>query len=80
MTNLEKMNQLVGDEASKDLIIKWAYMNRILVYDLHFEDEFEEMESSVHNFMSTKFFMENDDEFKLWDKFLDSDYVDNQKN
>ncbi|CAM4111907.1 hypothetical protein [Mesobacillus thioparans] len=75
MTNLEKMNELVGSEANKEQIIKWAYMNRILFDCVHLETEFEEMEKSVKVFMDTNSYSESDTEFDLWDKFLDAEFA-----
>jgi hypothetical protein len=73
MTNLEKMNELVGSDADKDQIVKWAYMNRILVDCLHLEEEFESMKNSVNSFMDNCEF--NSNELEVWDKFLDTEYV-----
>jgi hypothetical protein len=76
MTNLEKMNELVGSEATKDQIVKWAYMNRIYVGGLYDEGEFSTMELSVLNFMESDFYNDNVlDEFALWDMFLESKFV-----
>ncbi|MGD6876900.1 hypothetical protein [Bacillus infantis] len=75
MTNLEKMNKLVDSNANKEQIKKWAYMNRILVESLQFEGEFEEMESSINAFMETDAYFDVHDELKLWDNFLDAEYV-----
>lgn len=75
MTNLEKMNKLIGSNEDKEQKIKWAYMNRILVDCMHLEEEFEEMTDSVNAFMDTDFYLNNDDEFKLWEKFLDAEFV-----
>jgi hypothetical protein len=75
MTNLEKMNELVGSTATKDQIVNWAYMNRILVNCLHLEDEFEEMRKSVVKFVNTDTYLYSDNEFDLWHKFLDSEFV-----
>lgn len=75
MTNFEKMNELVNGNADKDQIIKWAYMNRILIESLQLEEEFEEMESSINAFMDTDAYYDFHDEFDLWDKFLDAEYV-----
>jgi effector-binding domain-containing protein len=76
VTNLEKMNELVGSNATKEEVIKWAYMNRIHVGELALEPEFEEMYNSVENFCNSNDYADNiDDEFKLWSKFLDSEFV-----
>ncbi|MBD1379130.1 hypothetical protein [Metabacillus arenae] len=77
MTNLEKMNELVGTiNSAKEQVINWAYMNRIPLCCLCDEQEFEEMENSVEAFMDTVFYMNSDDENEIWDKFLDANYID----
>jgi hypothetical protein len=76
MTNLEKMNELVGAKVDKEHIKKWAYMNRIIVDCLHLEEEFSSMTRSVNTFMDTEFYQNCCDEYKLWDKFLDAQYID----
>lgn len=73
MTNLEKMNELVGATANKEQIKHWAYDNRVTVSVLHFESEFKTMENSVNSFLDSDSFSEN--EFKNWDEFLESEYV-----
>lgn len=73
MTNLEKMNEIVGTEATKEQVVKWAYMNRIHVFDLHHQKEFQSLESTVDRFYDTHEF--TGDEFKDWEDFLDSDFV-----
>jgi len=76
MTNLEKMNELVGSNATKEQVLEWAYMNRIIVEQLPEEPEFEVMDKSVENFCNSDFYKENfSDEYKIWDKFLDSEFV-----
>lgn len=75
MTNLEKMNELVGSKANKEQIVKWAYMNRILVDCLHLEEEFDGMTTSVNFFTDTEFYQTNDNEFELWNQFLDSEFL-----
>lgn len=72
MTNYEKMIELVG-EADKKTIKDWAYMNRVVVCCLHFENHFESMEKSVDQFMESKDY--SSDEFKNWDKFLDAEFI-----
>lgn len=77
MLNIDKMNKLVDSSSNKEEIIQWAYMNRIPVICLPDEEEFESMENSIQAFIHTDYYSENDsDEHKLWDKFLDSVYVD----
>jgi hypothetical protein len=76
MTNLEKMNELVGTNADKNQIGNWAYMNRITVDCLHLEEEFVSMTQSVDNFTDTDFYFHCDDEHEMWDKFLDAEYIE----
>ena len=73
MTNLEKMKELVGSEkVTKEDIISWAYMNRVLLEDLPFEKEFSSMEYSVRKFIEND---ESTSEFETWEKFLDANYL-----
>lgn len=77
MTNLEKMNQLVNSNATKEKITNWAYANRICVGDLPYEEEFNSMKNSFEMFLESKFYIDNsDDEFKLWREFLDRKFVE----
>lgn len=66
---------LVGSDSTKEQIINWAYANRILVDCLHLEEEFEEMTDSVNVFMDTEFYQSCEDEFQLWNAFLDMEHV-----
>ena len=75
MTNHDKMLELTKSKSNKEQIKSWAYANRILVDCLHLEEEFEEMTDSVNHFMDAEFYQNCDDEFELWDKFLDSDFI-----
>ncbi|PAQ15045.1 hypothetical protein CD798_08355 [Bacillaceae bacterium SAOS 7] len=75
MTILEKMNELVGSNATKKQIENWAYMNRICVSELVFEDEFTSLKKSVDVFIQTHDYHGMADEHEAWDKFLDSEYV-----
>lgn len=75
MTNLEKMNELVGSKADKEQIINWAYMNRILMDCLHLEEEFDVMTNSVNAFMDSEFYQNCNTEFDLWEKFLDAEFI-----
>lgn len=75
MTNLEKMNELVGSNADKEQIIQWAYMNRILFDCVHLEVEFEKMGNSVVAFIESSGYSESNTEFDLWNKFLDAEFV-----
>lgn len=74
MTNHEKMNNLVNDNADKEKIVQWAYMNRITVGCLDIEDEFESMKNSVESFVNSDAY--SDDETENWRKFLECEYVD----
>lgn len=76
MNNLKKMNELVSSEATKEQIKDWAYMNRILVTDLEFEEEFETMVKSINSFVESNLFSEELTELELWDRFLDAEYVE----
>jgi hypothetical protein len=74
MTNLEKMNKLVGTNATKEKVKSWAYNNRITVIMLHLDNEkFSVMENSVNDFVDSDLF--SDDEFENWEKFLTSEFV-----
>lgn len=77
MTNLEKMNELVGSNVDKEKIINWAYTNRIFVSDLPYEDKFQCMEKSVEAFYNNEkyadVFGDGRDE---WGVFLDLEYVE----
>ena len=74
MNNLEKMNELVSSDATKEQIKDWAYMNRILITNLEFEEEFETMKNSVNVFIESEDFSEECSELELWDRFLDANY------
>ena len=74
LTNLEKMNELVSDNADIDTVSRWAYMNRILVSCLDMEEEFETMKNSVETFVNSD--MYSDDEHENWRKFLECEYVE----
>ena len=75
MTNLKKMNELVGASANVEQIKSWAYMNRICVCVLHEEDEFKIMEKQVDHFVESDLY--SDDERENWSKFLDAEFIDN---
>lgn len=75
MKVLQKMNELVGANATKDQIEKWAYMNRIHVCTLHFETEFECLEKTVNAFYQNGD-RETLDERDAWKAFLDFSVVD----
>jgi hypothetical protein len=73
MTNLEKMNELVGASADKKQVMKWAYMNRVWLIDLPYEPEFSAMDESIKNFLNE--YEYSGDEDKNWDRFLDMEYI-----
>jgi hypothetical protein len=62
------MNELVGSTATKEQIKQWAYMNRISVDVLDYEDEFESLKEYVDQFVKSDLY--SDDEHKNWDLFL----------
>lgn len=76
MTNLEKMKELVGSNATKEQIVNWAYMNRITVMELAFEEEFIWLENSVNHFIEEYDYHSKDDEHDAWNAFLDAGYVE----
>lgn len=73
MTNLEKMNELVGTNVTKEQIKNWAYANRIHVMELHYEDEFDSMANSVEEFNNSD--QVTTDEHENWDNFLDREFI-----
>ena len=72
----EKMNELIGSEASKEQIKSWAYMNRIMVMSIHLEEAFEALEKSVDAFIETFDYHGNPDEQAVWDAFLEFEFVE----
>lgn len=75
MNNLEKMNELVSSSATKIQVKDWAYMNRILLSELEYEEEFEPMKKSIKKFMESELYNGTLDELKIWDSFLDEEYI-----
>ncbi|QHE63978.1 hypothetical protein FHE72_23595 (plasmid) [Rossellomorea vietnamensis] len=76
MTNLEKMNQLVGSDSSKEQVVKWAYMNRVHVGELALEKEFESMFNSVEEFCNSQTYVDGfTDESEMWRTFLDRVFI-----
>lgn len=75
MNNLEKMNELVSSSATKRQVKDWAYINRILLSELEYEEEFEVMKISIQKFMKSELYTGTLDELKIWDSFLDAEYV-----
>ena len=76
MTNLQKINELVDAESSKEQVISWAYMNRIWLSGLPEEEEFASMKASVDDFMSKK--TELRTEYDMWDNFLDREFIESE--
>jgi hypothetical protein len=75
MTNLEKMNELVGASASTEEVINWAYANRIHLSGLSGYEPFESMDNSIMSFYERKdTLLVDDDEFKVWELFLGLDF------
>ena len=74
----EKMNELVGSAGTKEQIKSWAYHNRIVVMDVHFEEEFEVLAASVDAFIETFDTHGNPDEHAAWDAFLEFDFIDGE--
>lgn len=72
----EKMNALIGSDASKEEIKSWAYNNRIMVMSIQFEDEFEALEKSVDAFIETFDYHGNPDEHAAWDAFLEFEFIE----
>ena len=72
----EKMNELVGSKEDKEQIKRWAYMNRIMVMSIHYEEEFEILEKSVEAFIEQVDYHGHADEHEAWDAFLEFDYVE----
>jgi len=73
MTNLEKMNELVGAKADKKEIMQWAYMNRVLVDEIPEEKEFKSMKHSVAMFLKSD---TSKTEYDSLNNFLDAKYID----
>lgn len=76
ITNLEKMNELVNSNVAKDIIAHWAYMNRIHICDLEYEEEFQSMKNSIDHFIEKHQYPAIDDEHVAWSLFLDEEYID----
>lgn len=75
MKNIDKMRELVNSNASKEQIIEWAYLNRVWLDDLLIEPGFEEMQESIMHFFD-KNWLVDEDEREVWNKFLDSEFVE----
>lgn len=77
MTNLEKMCELVREKPEKTTkrkVIDWAYMNRITVDVLHFDEGISEMENSFNDYYQSGLYQ--DDGFGDWERFLDREFVE----
>jgi hypothetical protein len=74
MTNLDKMNELVGLSAKDSEVVNWAYANRIHVMELHYEKEFEPMANSVEEFNNSGEL--TTDEHENWNNFLSREFID----
>ena len=74
VTNLEKMNQLVGASATKQEIMDWAYMNREYVDSFAEDEPFHAMRHSAQVFARTSLL--RIDERDNWSRFLDAKYVE----
>lgn len=68
MTNGDKMRELVSSDSKDSEIVRWAYMNRVYVSDLPFEEEFETMRTAVESFEKSEDY--SDDETKNFVLFL----------
>ena len=76
MTNLQKMNELVGANSSKEQVHSWAYMNRIWLSDLPYEKEFSLMKVAVDDFMQRE--SELRTEYDMWNEFLDREHIESE--
>ena len=74
MKNIDKMNELVGSDATTKQVVDWAYMNRVWLCDLQDEEDFKEMKASVKNFLSKETTLR--DESEMWEDFLNSEFVE----
>ena len=72
----EKMNELIGTNVSKEKIKSWAYMNRIMVMEVHWEKEFESLEVTVEKFINDIDYHGLADEHEAWDLFLEYEIVE----
>ena len=72
----EKMNALVGTNEPKEKIKSWVYMNRIMVMEIHWEEEFKSLEATVDKFIDEINYHGLDDEHEAWDLFLEYEVVE----
>ena len=75
MKVLEKMNELIGTSETKQTIMDWAYMNRIMVMSVAEEEEFKELEKTVNKFIEEYDYHGKEDEHKAWSSFLEYEYI-----
>lgn len=76
MNVLDKLNELVRSSATKEQIIEWAYMNRVMVMGMYYEEEaFGVLEKTVESFIEGEDYHGIADEHEAWDKFLDYEYI-----
>lgn len=76
MKVLDKMNELVKASATKEEIINWAYINRVMVMGMYYEEkEFEVLEKTVEKFIESEDYHGIADEHEAWSKFLDYEYI-----
>ena len=76
MKNIDKMNELVGSEATIKQVVDWAYMNRVWLCDLPDEDEFQEMKFSVESFLNKENELRHEQD--MWRDFLVSEFVEEE--
>ena len=75
MKVIDKMNELVGTNASKEKIMGWAYQNRVHVICMHLDEpKFEALENSVQRFIDSGQLV--DDEHENWGRFLEMEFVE----
>lgn len=80
MTNLQEMNELVGAvDATKKVVIDWAYMNRVTLNCLEDVKEFASMKPSIDHFINESGQYSLEDESGNWSRFLDAEYVEGKK-
>lgn len=79
ITNLDKMNALLVSEMTMEEMKQWVFKRLLFVENIHEEEEFYSMENSVRSFnesiIQKLHFPKLMDEFTLWEKFLESEYV-----
>lgn len=73
MTNYKKMLELTRTTATKEDIKSWAYMNRVCVAELAYDEPFKPMYPSVRSFLGGENSMDEDEN---WERFLECEYVE----